>query len=72
MVRTFTWPLSFNKETTNVRDFKTIGVRLNRPEAVAVQTLASTEEITVSELVRRLILIEVLKRSRFEPASKAS
>jgi hypothetical protein len=71
MVRAFSWPLPSNKEE-NMRDFKTIGIRLNRSEALAVKTLADTEEITVSELVRRWILMALLHQMKASPFTKAS
>ncbi len=50
-----------------MRDFKTLGIRVNEREARAIQTLANHEGITVSELVRRWILIALLDQTKTTP-----
>jgi hypothetical protein len=46
-----------------MRDYKTVGIRLNKQETAVIERLARGKELTVSELVR-LWLQEAAKQER--------
>jgi hypothetical protein len=47
-----------------MRDARLIGVRLNKHEAKAVETLAQAKDISVSELIRTLIQREAERQHK--------
>jgi hypothetical protein len=55
-----------------MRDYKTLGIRVNKHEALAVRELAAHEGISVSELIRRWLLLALLHHTKGSPFAKAS